>query len=162
MSFFKNLLEQHVDYYPSDRPFVYICQNNGVTAVVRADVFDRELRKRRKTKKMAIATCGGVEGIRVCRNILPVFRFSNRKPSKPVDLRNGSIKELNQILDGCLIEKKDFEFQELHLFTDGSFISLNNNMEFYTKVVLPDRNAESVEYPGRSLEEIRKYLTEKK
>ena len=91
-------------------PHVYICSHNGVTGVVSAAAYEREVAEMRAQFDLGRKFLPD----RPLRpQVYPVFLFSNRAPSAR-SFRVGGIYELWQVLEGCFVEERAFELPPLN------------------------------------------------
>ena len=115
MSTLKRLFRKVWDAYPR-KPLLYICSHNGVTGVVRAEDFDDEVRRMRRSLKRGWPT-RGVSNVPwpVRPQVYPVFLFSDKNPRKR-SFRVGTLDEMWEAFDlcGCVVEERSFELPPLN------------------------------------------------
>ncbi|MCC7004336.1 hypothetical protein IT397_00220 [Candidatus Nomurabacteria bacterium] len=105
------------------QPLVYVCSNNGVTAAVRGEDYDRALIQLRKDRSKKFKLNNGTLSDRWNESavypsfpvVYPQFLFSNKLPeySRSASFRIGSIAELQEILKDCAVEYHQFWIQPI-------------------------------------------------
>lgn len=136
-------------------PLVYVCVVNGVTGVVRADDYNKKVRKWEKDVQR-VGTAGlayrtkhaGVE-VSIVHQILPIFSFSDKKKTDP-DFRNGTMDDLNQILKNCSVGLRVFLVSDTHSCYAGGLMPEEHREQY--------KRGLKEEYPDWSLENVKKYL----
>jgi len=93
--------------YPLDCPLLYVCSHNGVTGVVRAEDYDREIRRMRRWERKH-APKAGKKSKPFRPQVYPVFLFSDKLcPER--NLRVGSIDVFRFIAcERCVLEERSF------------------------------------------------------
>lgn len=93
--------------YPKNRPMVYVCSHNGVTGVIRADVFDDVV----LAKRLELNKWDGWKNLAPFRprfHYRQIFLFTDmNKPE--VHQVVGSLDALNGLIISCAAEYRDFE-----------------------------------------------------
>jgi hypothetical protein len=106
----KKLYRRWFEKYPT-APLLYVCSHNGVTGVVRAEDFDKEVRKARAIFNKSHWPDRGswYWDIRPIRpQVHPVFLFTNHK-DKNDSVVVGDLELMAEILKGCRLEERSFE-----------------------------------------------------
>ncbi len=107
-----------INRYPTKCPLVYLCVNNGVTAVVRAEDFDRELLRvrrsrynRSKLSHAALAWRPVVE--------MPIFLYSNLGEGN--DRRDGNMDDLEMVVKDYAVEYREFYVPAIHSYHEPRY-----------------------------------------
>jgi len=105
-------------------PNVVVCENNGVIAIARFDDFVEEVQSQRARIGFSSRRdfAGATIHVLFPELTSPVFRFSDNKPVKPVDYRNGSCHDLERILNTiqARVEARTFFIAGLNSYIEGS------------------------------------------
>lgn len=103
--------------YPTDRPLLYKCEDKSrdVTALVRAEDFDAEIRRMR----LWFQTKGYNSCVHVPRpQVYPIFLFSGNAVA-PRNFLTGNAFEAYWMMEGCAVEERSFEIPPIEVSPHG-------------------------------------------
>lgn len=127
--------------YPA-RALIYVCNNNGVIGAVRAEDYDKEIRRMRKEFAM-----NRWPTVPVRPQVYPVFLFSNNESKTCMTC--GNEENLKNILINCAVEFRDFVIPPINGGpVDLDYFGGYENVAFDSK------------FPSWSIVTARKYLHE--
>jgi len=104
------VMRRWFDRYPTDKPLIYLCKDNGVTGIARAEDFDQEIMVERSICNGADKLDGRTRETVYRPLVTPIFLFSDTTSSKKLGIIGGSA-ELHILLHGCLVEERSFELK---------------------------------------------------